>query len=49
MPERGVPTDLSWLRESIPAADSQKLEAANKDNAEGARVLVASRRATSRR
>jgi imidazolonepropionase-like amidohydrolase len=34
MPERGVPTDLSWLRESIPAADFQKLEAANKDNAE---------------
>src|SRR5947207_3918290 len=34
MPERGVPTDLSWLRQSIPAADFQKLEAANKDNAE---------------
>ena len=33
MPDRGVPTDLSWLRESIPAADFQKLEAANKDNA----------------
>ena len=28
------PTDLSWLRESIPAADFQKLEAANTDNAE---------------
>jgi imidazolonepropionase-like amidohydrolase len=34
MPDRGVPTDLSWLRQSIPAADFQKLEAANKDNAE---------------
>jgi imidazolonepropionase-like amidohydrolase len=32
MPERGVPTDLSWLRESMPAADFQRLEAANKDN-----------------
>jgi imidazolonepropionase-like amidohydrolase len=34
MPDRGVPTDLSWLRPSIPPADFQKLEAANKDNAE---------------
>jgi imidazolonepropionase-like amidohydrolase len=34
MPDRGVPTDLSWLRSSLPAADFQKLEAANKDNAE---------------
>jgi imidazolonepropionase-like amidohydrolase len=34
MPDRGVPTDLSWLRESIPAADFQKLQAANKDNPE---------------
>ena len=33
MPDRGVPTDLSWLRQSIPAADFQRLEAANKDNA----------------
>jgi imidazolonepropionase-like amidohydrolase len=32
MPERGVPTDLSWLRESMPAADFQRLDAANKDN-----------------
>ena len=29
MPDRGVRTDLTWLRESIPAADWQKLEAAN--------------------
>jgi imidazolonepropionase-like amidohydrolase len=34
MPDRGVPTDLSWLRQSLPAADFQKLEAANKDNAD---------------
>ena len=34
MPDRGVPTDLSFLRASLPAADFQKLEAANKDNAE---------------
>lgn len=34
MPDRGVPTDLSFLRQSIPAADFQKLEAANKDNAQ---------------
>jgi imidazolonepropionase-like amidohydrolase len=29
MPDRGVKTDLTWLRDSIPAADWQKLEAAN--------------------
>jgi imidazolonepropionase-like amidohydrolase len=29
MPDRGVRTDLTWLRESIPAAEWQKLEAAN--------------------
>src|SRR5579883_1329380 len=34
MPDRGVPTDISWLRPSLPAADFQKLEATNKDNAE---------------
>jgi imidazolonepropionase-like amidohydrolase len=34
MPDRGVPTDLSWLRQSMPAVDFQKLEAANKDNAD---------------
>ena len=33
MPDRGVPTDLSWLRQSIPAADFQRLETASKDNA----------------
>jgi len=34
MPDRGVVTDLSWLRQSLPAEDFQKLDAANKDNAE---------------
>src|SRR5262245_47972143 len=34
MPDRGAPTDLSFLRQSIPAGDFQKLEAANKDNAQ---------------
>jgi imidazolonepropionase-like amidohydrolase len=34
MPDRGVRTDLAWLRESIPAADWQKLEAANTDKAD---------------
>ena len=33
MPERGVATDLSFLRESLPAADFQKLQTANKDDA----------------
>jgi imidazolonepropionase-like amidohydrolase len=34
MPDRGVPTDLSWLRPSMPAADFDKLQAANKENAQ---------------
>ena len=34
MPERGVRTDLTWLRDSIPAADWQKLEAANTNKAD---------------
>jgi len=34
MPDRGVRTDLTWLRESIPSADWQKLEAANTDKAD---------------
>jgi imidazolonepropionase-like amidohydrolase len=33
MPERGVKTDLSFLRESMSPADFAKLEAANKDDA----------------
>jgi imidazolonepropionase-like amidohydrolase len=34
MPDRGVRTDLAWLRDSIPAADWQKLDAANVDKAD---------------
>jgi imidazolonepropionase-like amidohydrolase len=33
LPSRGVPTDLSWLRDSIPAAELQKLQAASKEDA----------------
>ena len=31
LPDRGVKTDLNWLRASLPAADFEKLEAANTD------------------
>jgi imidazolonepropionase-like amidohydrolase len=31
LPDRGVKTDLSWLRASLPAAELEKLEAANTD------------------
>ena len=31
LPDRGVKTDLSWLRAGLPAADFEKLEAANTD------------------
>ena len=31
LPDRGVKTDLSWLKSGLPAADFEKLEAANKD------------------
>src|SRR5262249_34812199 len=34
MPDRGVRTDLSWLQQSISAADFERLEGANKDNAD---------------
>lgn len=34
LPERGVRTDLGWLKASLPAAEFEKLEAANKDNAQ---------------
>src|SRR5215471_13660567 len=34
MPDRGVVADLSWLRPSMPAADFEKLQAANKENAQ---------------
>jgi len=31
LPDRGVKVDLTWLRASLPAADFEKLEAANTD------------------
>jgi imidazolonepropionase-like amidohydrolase len=31
LPDRGVKTDLSWLRGSLPAAELERLEAANTD------------------
>jgi imidazolonepropionase-like amidohydrolase len=31
LPDRGVKTDLSWLRSGLPAAEFEKLEAANTD------------------
>jgi imidazolonepropionase-like amidohydrolase len=34
LPERGVKTDLSWLRSGLPAEEFEKLEAANKDRAD---------------
>src|SRR5262245_37160657 len=34
MPDRGVPTDLTWLRASMAAADFEKLQASNKENAQ---------------
>ena len=33
LPDRGVKTDLTWLRASLPAADFQKAEEENVDNA----------------
>ena len=32
MPERGVKTDISWIKEGIPADEYEKLEKANVDN-----------------
>jgi imidazolonepropionase-like amidohydrolase len=34
LPDRGVKTDLSWLKASLPAAELQKLEAGNTDRPE---------------
>jgi len=34
MPDRGVVTDLAFLRDSMPAADFEKLQATNKENPE---------------
>jgi imidazolonepropionase-like amidohydrolase len=33
LPARGVPADVSWLRESIPAAELQKIQAGFKEDA----------------
>ena len=33
LPDRGVKTDIAWLRPSLPAADFQKVEAENVDDA----------------
>ena len=32
LPDRGVKTDVSWLKASLPAAEYQKVEEENKDN-----------------
>jgi imidazolonepropionase-like amidohydrolase len=37
LPERGVKVDLSWLRAGLPAADVDKLEAANTDKPQAQR------------
>ena len=34
LPARGVATDLTWLSASIPAAELEKIQAGNRDNAE---------------
>ena len=34
LPDRGVKTDLSWLQAGLPAAELEKLEAANTDRPE---------------
>ncbi len=34
LPDRGVKTDLSWLKDSLPPAELQKLEAGNTDRPE---------------
>jgi imidazolonepropionase-like amidohydrolase len=39
LPDRGVATDFGWLRDSIPAAELQKLQAASKDNPEAQKAF----------
>jgi imidazolonepropionase-like amidohydrolase len=34
LPDRGVKTDLSWLRAGLPAAEFERLETANRDRAD---------------
>jgi imidazolonepropionase-like amidohydrolase len=40
LPDRGVATDLSWLRETIPAADLQKLQAASTNNPDAQKTFA---------
>jgi imidazolonepropionase-like amidohydrolase len=39
LPDRGVAADLSWLGESVPAAELQELQAANTDRPEAQRTF----------
>ena len=39
LPDRGVKTDLSWLRAGLPAAEFEKLEAANTDRPQAQHFL----------
>ena len=39
LPDRGVRTDLGWLRDSLPAAELTKLQAASTDNPEAQRAF----------
>jgi imidazolonepropionase-like amidohydrolase len=39
LPNRGVATDLSWLAESVPAQELQRLQAAATDNADAQRAF----------
>jgi imidazolonepropionase-like amidohydrolase len=40
LPDRGVATDLSWLRDSIPAGELQKLQAAATDRPDAQRTFA---------
>ena len=39
LPDRGVKTDLSWLKDSMPPAELQKLEAGNTDRPEAQKAV----------
>jgi imidazolonepropionase-like amidohydrolase len=39
LPDRGVKTDLSWLRESVPAAELEKLQAGAVDRPEAQKTF----------
>ena len=49
LPDRGVKTDLSWLKAGMPAEEVEKLEKANVDNPATQMPSSAFRRAISRR